>query len=395
MTTSPLGPASWRRRAHALLQSGAAELDELVDAARRRTYARYGWGRAQHIAAFRSICYGDHCELRGRVLASKALPMPDDDDNWWDNLLDTYRRFESDEVAGVALRVQFRGRIAETVTDDEGYYTAHVPVDDGDWPDLWADAMVSLADGTLATLQPVMTVPKHSRIGVISDIDDTVLTSGVVNWKLAAQLAFLHNARTRKPLAGVAALYQALQQGNGTDLRPLFYVSSSPWNLYDLLEDFLDLNAIPPGPLALRDLGFDADKLFKSAGHHHKLERAVQIMRAFPDLSWILIGDSGQDDAELYAEAVRQQPGRVLAVYVRDVDPGVDSARDRRVDRFLEAASGQNVPLLRVQDSSDIARHAAEHGWIPPQRIERVEAEVERDVARPDPAEAAIRMAVR
>lgn len=390
MTTHPPAPRSWRSRAHALLQSGAAELDELVDSARRRVGARFGWGRAQHIAAFRAICYGDHCELRGRVLGSKPLPMPDNDDDWWDNLLDTYRRFESDEVAGVALRVQFRGRIVETVTDDEGYYRASVPVDDGDWPDLWADAMVSLADGTLATLQPVMMVPKNSRIGVISDIDDTVLTSGIVNWKLAAQLTFLHNARTRKPLAGVAALYQALQQGNDSDLRPLFYVSSSPWNLYDLLEDFLDLNAIPPGPLSLRDLGFDADKLFKSAGHRHKLERAVEIMQAFPDLRWILIGDSGQDDAELYAEAVRQHPGRVLAVYVRDVDPGVDSERDRRVDRFLEAAAGHQVPLLRVNDSTDIARHAAEHGWIPPQKVERIEAEVKRDVARPDPGEAAI-----
>ena len=116
--------------------------------------------------------------------------------------------------------------------------------------DLWDNASVSLADGTLLTPQPVLQVGPGTAFGVISDIDDTILHSSILDWKTAAQLTFLHNARTRKPLQGVSKLYQALQAGvDGKARNPVFYVSSSPWNLYDLLDDFIELNAIPFGPV--------------------------------------------------------------------------------------------------------------------------------------------------
>ena len=69
-----------------------------------------------------------------------------------------------------------------------------------------------------------------------------------------AKLTLLHNAHTRLPFEGVAGFYQALQRGrDGEAYNPVFYVSNSPWNLYDLLEDFLDVHGIPRGPLLLRD----------------------------------------------------------------------------------------------------------------------------------------------
>ena len=99
----------------------------------------------------------------------------------------------------------------------------------------------------LANRTEVLIPDASAAVGIISDIDDTVLQSSITDWKTAAQLTFLGNARTRKPLLGVAKLYAALQAG----VNPLFYVSSSPWNLYDLLEDFMRLNEIPPGPIFL------------------------------------------------------------------------------------------------------------------------------------------------
>ena len=264
-------PAGFQALARQHLQDAAIDLDEQLDVAKRRFNARFGFGQPRHIAAYRGFADDRGVELIGRLLNDAPETGPREADPWWDNLLDTYRRFASDEVPDEALKVRFRGVEVDVRTDHEGYYRASLDthVTPSDCP--WDNAMVSLADGTLATPQPVLQVAPTAGFGIISDIDDTVLHSSIVDWKTAAQLTFLHNARTRKPLDGVAALYTALQRGaDGTGRHPIFYVSSSPWNLYDLLEDFMELNAIPCGPIFLRDLGLEPGQFIKSEGHGHK-----------------------------------------------------------------------------------------------------------------------------
>nr|MBA2239259.1 DUF2183 domain-containing protein [Lysobacter sp.] len=259
----------------------------------------------------------------------------------------------------------------------------------------WDNASATLADGTLMTPQPVLQLAPNAGIGIISDIDDTILHSSITSWKTAAQLTFLHNARTRQPLLGVAGLYQALQDGaDHSGRHPIFYVSSSPWNLYDLLEDFMDLNAIPPGPIFLRDFGIDPGKFIATPGHHHKLDRARMLIERFPQLRWVLMGDSGQADAGLYSEAARTYGDRIAAIYIRDVDPDDDSAHDLRTDCHIERVAGTSVPMLRVSDSFAIAEHAAGLGLLDPQAVARVASEVLHDQHRPSLAEAAVDGAV-
>ena len=382
--------ADWRQRSGLYLRDRIIAGDDRLDAARQRLRARLGWGKPLQIAAYRGYGDAEGVELMGRVLAQKSLGGPLEEAGWWDNLLDTWRRFESDEVPGAPVRLRLGDAQTDAVTDHEGYYTASLQ---GIAPatGLWEEATAALPDDTLVTPQPVLRVLPDARIGIISDIDDTVLHSGITNWKVAAQLTFLHNARTRKPLKGVAALYHALQRGMpGNAPNPLFYVSSSPWNLYDLLEDFMELNSIPPGPIFLRDLGTDAGKFIKTTGHGHKLERARQLINRFPQLRWVLLGDSGQADAELYAEAALEFGERIAAIYIRDVDPDTDSPFDSAVDGHLERIAGTRVPMLRAPDSLAIARHAADLGLLETGDIAMVEREVQRDEQRPKQAEAAL-----
>jgi phosphatidate phosphatase APP1 len=388
MQTRTMLPAtSMRRRPVDLaryLQNAVADADDFIDAARRRFDARFSRNRPQHIAAYRGYADATGAQLSGRILADAPLGGPKEDDDWWDNLWNTYRRFESDEVPYVGLRASFRDASAETTSDGEGYYQLHLPTRTAPSDLLWDNATLHLADGTLATLQPVLQISPAAAFGVISDIDDTVLESSITNWKLAAQLVFLHNARTRKPLQGLAALYQALQRGvRGENRNPIFYVSSSPWNLYDLLDDFMELNAIPPGPMFLRDLGLDSGKLVQSRGHRHKLERVRELVHRLPQLRWLLIGDSGQADAELYAEAAQEFGERILAIYIRDVDLELETARDRYVDGFIDRVAGTRVPMLRVADSSAIAAHALGLGLIAEAALSGIAGEVRRDEARP------------
>jgi phosphatidate phosphatase APP1 len=344
---------------------------------------------AYHIVPYRGMLHAGGCSLSGRVLRRPLTGGPREDDGWWRNLRSTWRRFDSEPIAGAGVDLQFRGRRVSTVTDEEGYYSLTLPVDTGAGDALWEIAEASPSEGGKVFLQQVQCVPATAAFGVISDIDDTVLQSNVTQWQTAAQLTFLHNARTRKPLEGVAGLYQALQRGrDGRGPNPIFYVSSSPWNLYDLLEDFLELNAIPQGPLLLRDVDLDRVSWSGATQARSKVENMELLIGRYPELQWLLVGDSGQVDAQLYAELLLAHPGRIVAIYIRDIDPAADSDYDRFVDGHIGRVAGTGVPMLRVRDSNAIAAHARGLGLLEPAELAGVATEVRKDQARPEQKDA-------
>jgi phosphatidate phosphatase APP1 len=380
MSTRPSLPSHVRQ----YLKDFAINADDHLDSARRRIDARFGFNRPRHISAYRAFSDGEQVELFGRVLARPPLGGPRNDDQWWENLLNTYRRFSGDDVPGVALQARFGNASAQTTTDAEGYYRVRLPVDGMPAGTLWENASVALADGSLLTPQPVMQVDPRAGFAVISDIDDTILQSSIVEWKTAAQLVFLHNARTRKPLLGVGHLYQAFQAGVKADVRnPIFYVSNSPWNLYDLLDDFLELNAIPFGPLFLRKMGLHPEEVLGGGSGDHKLQRVRELIQQFPTLRWVLLGDSGQRDAETYSAIAQEFGDRIIAIYIRDVDPDPDTPRDQTVDGFIKKIAGTQVPMLLVADSIAIAEHAQGLGLIDAAAIPGIATEVGQDAQRP------------
>jgi phosphatidate phosphatase APP1 len=221
----------------------------------------------------------------------------------------------------------------------------------------------------------VLVPPADARFGVISDMDDTVLQSHATSLWRMAKLTFLRNARTRMPFEGVGAFYRALARGpSGANHNPIFYVSSSAWNIYDLLVDFLDLNDIPAGPLLLRDLGLGKNKqqLF---GHAHKLEKIERILGTYPELSFVLIGDSGQDDPKIYRQAVLDFPGRIAAVYIRDIVANHRAS----VEELAEEIREHGVDMLLVEHTVAAAVHAAEKGLISARDVADIRREANLD----------------
>jgi phosphatidate phosphatase APP1 len=142
----------------------------------------------------------------------------------------------------------------------------------------------------------------------------------------------------------------------------VFYVSSSPWNLYDLLDDFLALRGFPAGPLFLRDWGIRSPEGGLRDHHTHKLATIKRLLEVYPRLPFLLIGDSGQSDPEIYAEVVRSAPGRVRAVYIRDVSRTPE--RGAAIAALSRAVTAAGSTLLLARDSYAVARDAAARGWI-------------------------------
>jgi phosphatidate phosphatase APP1 len=375
-----------------LTRRGALEAEARFEELKTELARRLGLESGDlHIQAYRGYGTRTRLHLAARVLRGRPLDPARDDHTLWDNLLDAYRRFESDEVPGARVEVAF-GPVRTTVTtDEEGYL--HLDLDlpegaaDGEpWHDVELTLQHPRTEGrTVGSRAPVRVPGPEAEVGVISDVDDTVLVTGARSLRSMARLTFLHNARTRLPFAGVGALYRALEAGSdGTRTNPFFYVSSSPWNLYDLLVDFFRLQDLPRGVLLLRDLGLTEEQ-WVAGGHEHKGEKIEAILRTYPHLPFVLLGDSGQEDPEIYSRVAADFPGRIPVIYIRDVTGPV---RDAAVRRLAERTTEAGTPMLLVRDSQQAARDAAARGLIAPEAVEGVRAARRRDETLPTPEEA-------
>ena len=164
----------------------------------------------------------------------------------------------------------------------------------------------------------LFTIPSSAKVGIISDVDDTVMvTQAPILWKAAYNLLFL-NPKKRNSVPGMSVLFTKLQDMFPD--APFFYLSTSPWNVEGSIRHFISYHGFPEGPLLLRDLD-PRPKTFVPSGPQHKLEFAEQLMADFPDMRFILIGDDGQKDPTTYATIARRYPGRVLAIGIRQLSP--------------------------------------------------------------------------
>lgn len=305
--------------------------------------------------------------LKGRLLDEAAFREQSGTDSGWQNLVALYRRLESDEVADARVLAHVGGQSFETRTDGGGYFSFDLApgTDLGPgWHTIELEFPDNLQpDGAPLRTQAEIRVPAASaRFGIISDIDDTVLWTNVTNKLNMALMLARTNHHTRKPFKGVAGFYRALRDGlDGNEDNPLFYVSSSPWHLYGPLVDFLKLQDIPLGPLLLRELS--VRQVFKLTEHgNHKLEQIERILDFYPGMQFVLIGDSGEQDPEIYTEVVRRHPGAVKMIYIRNVNP--DPSRIDALDRLIDEVSAVGTQLVLSPDSVFAASHAAAEGLI-------------------------------
>ena len=368
-----------KRRIGRALHRAAWTAERGIDAASERWRAYRGLDTLR-IAAYKA--YGTPTSLcvRGRVLEGSAVAQADPGDSAWRNLKAMGQRFASAEVPGVRVRVRFGSAVAHTTSDEEGYFCFNFDLPASlnelqgfDPKTLWHPVHLDLPDHPGSDAEAQALVPPQSvQYIVVSDLDDTVLETGATRLWQMLRTTFLHNAYTRRAFPGVARFYQALHHGRQAETaagNPLFYLSSSPWNLHDFLVEFLRLQEMPEGPLLLRDLGISKDVFISSNHHDHKFEHVASLLEQYAQ-PFVLVGDSGQHDAEIYRDLVLQYPGRIEAVYIRNVgNPSLGV-----VKKEVEA---QGVPFVVFQHSDEAARHAERLGLILPSEAQAVEVEAE------------------
>ena len=352
----------WKKK----LLDFARQVDDLADEHVLRLRRRLGALDPIQIVPYRTYGTPNNVYVRGRVLENKNIAVTADTDTLFENLLNMYKRFETDEVPRAMVQLNLPGEQPQVVTNKEGYFvfnlTPTAPLITEELYHSFSLELLEPAKSGNAVLAEMMIPPADAEYGIISDIDDTIIRTGATSLLSMGKTVLLGTARTRLPFAGVSAFYKALQLGrNGKCNNPFFYVSSAPWNLYDLLIDFMDHNEIPAGPLLLRDFGIQSDSFTSGDYLSHKFKEIAQILDTYPHLNFVLAGDSGQQDPPIYHEVVKHYPGRIICVYIRDVVQGV---KREKAEQVASELSKLGVEMMLTEHTVQAAEHAAAIGLI-------------------------------
>lgn len=322
------------------------------------------------IITFQSYGTNTHFYIRGRALEDETIDL--EQKGLLGLLINSWKRFESDEIKHTALKVTLpNGTILNTVTDDHGYFKIDEQVsglcdltNDEGWLNFemaYNDVNIKRSIQNSNRFPGELLIPcVASQFGVISDIDDTIIHTGVVStlkWKVLINSIF-KSATSRIPLEGAADFYYKLHRGgSGSQANPIFYVSHSPWNLYRYLEFFLKQNTFPKGPILLRSFKDIFKK--KSTNRPQKHIEIVNILNSYSTLKFILIGDSAEYDADIYMDVANEFPTQVAAIYLRSVS---HKKKMRRVESLFEGY--KQIPVLLVETSDEAIAHAREHGFV-------------------------------
>jgi len=312
----------------ALARRGEAALRELLSRRARRA----GW--TPSVLAHPGYGSGGRVRVLGRVLLAPVGTHPEDR-----RAIPGWQRFLTLESAGTEVEIEVAGQRSRVRSDDDGLLDVTLQLPAG-LPDAGALPVVLRAGDRESAALVHLASPDAAR-GVVCDIDDTVLVTGIATPLRAAWRTFGLPMTRRQAVPGMVALLRELT--SGAPHVPVVYLSNGPWNLAGPLSRFLEREGFPPGALLLTDWGPTPTRWFRD-GQAHKRASLRRVAADLPGVRWTLVGDTGEHDPALYEEFARELPDRVRAVLLRDV-----TQAESRVSRFGA------VPVVYGRDGDAIA----------------------------------------
>lgn len=338
-----------------------AGLESKLTERRRDVKMQTGAFRGVQVVVYHGFVADDLAKVRVRVMETPELPG-DSRIPYWEVAQSNVRRHAALSIVGAEVELRIGRHTATEVTDSHGFANFSLPV-----PKLrvgWHEAEAVAAGtgddepavGAGWVVKPALTAP----FLVISDIDDTILLTGLTEGLTMVARTLLRDVEQRSAIPGMSALYRGLARGvPGRTGKPrpepaFFYVSTGSWAFYPMLEQFIELRGFPAGPMFLTDWG-PTERYLRRSGAEHKRAAVRRLFDAYPGMRFVLIGDSGQRDPLIYEEMAREFPGRVLLAMIRQVGAESDE-RNTLVREHSEALRAEDIPLHLVAD----AAHAAE-----------------------------------
>lgn len=284
-----------------------------------------------------------------------------EDHSRWKNFRTSIGLFLSRPVFSARVKLKLLGKKYDATTNKRGKFEFKLEIDE-ELEAGWHSYELELSDkkthhegGKLLSVNP------NAAHLIVSDIDDTILISHAVTFFKKLRLILFKNAKTRLPFPGVLDLYHSLS--GSEQLNPIFFVSSSEWNLYDFLVDFFRSNDIPEGILLLRQYKKSLiDLMFSGGGNHNaKADWIEEIMAMIPEIKLILLGDSGQKDAKLYTDLALRYPDRIKAIIIRYVK---GNNHPRVLEGYKNVLRSKGIDFFYINSSEDALKQLEINNYI-------------------------------
>ncbi len=355
-----------------------AGMEDRISAFRRERKIGKGTLRSTYVVAYAGYIAQGRAHTRLRVTEEPVVPDSAEALTDTELLRSNLRRFVALAFPGVKVSVTLGDAQDLAETDRHGYAVGQLKV--GELPPGWIDYEVTTqpvdpGEPPVTARGQVLVPDPAAAVWVVSDIDDTVLQTGLAEGFTAVKNTLLGQAHTRRAVPGMASLYRAIEAGlPGNGRTPFFYLSTGPWSLYDMLTEFLRVRGFPAGPMFLTDWG-PQERYITRSGTEHKRTNLRRLFEQYPQQSFVLIGDSGQKDAETYSLLAAEYPESVRLIIILDVGLAEQAAD---MSERQDDARTSGLPFRFVADAREAAVVLADEGIIEAAAVSSVAAAYER-----------------
>jgi len=292
-----------------LLLSSALCLSSLNLQAQDNIVVYHAYGNAHQIV------------IQGRMEEKKIFSEAKEDDNWFQNIWRTVRQVKGDEIKNQTIFALIYGEKFETKGDDEGYFEFNITTKKS-LKTGYERIALNIEGNSNVHETEVMIIGKEPLVGIISDFDDTMIVSNVTNKIKLGYNIVLKNYKQRTIVPHMLERFEKILTQNPKEVpSTLFILSGSPQQLFFSVEDFLAFHHFPKHTLILKKAhGENTDPLTDQFAY--KTQKIERLIKLYPTMKWVMFGDSGEKDAEVYKFIKKKYPNKVISYHIRDVESG-------------------------------------------------------------------------
>jgi len=264
-------------------------------------------------------CYGNsrHIVIDGRVFDSKEKLKYEKSDTLFTNLKNKLSQIFNDEKENAEITISINQNKYQIISDQEGYYSFELSTQQDSFRNNQT-IQVSINGGKTVASCRAFIPSKDEQVGVISDFDDTLVISDVVDKISLIKNLLFKNYKQRTLVKEMQEIINSIITDS---IRAFFVITGSPKQLHNAINNFLDYHNFPKRTIITKKLhGDNSDPIFDQL--EYKFEKVRNIILLYPHIKWVLLGDSGEMDKEVYTQIKKAYPNSVKSIYIRNVKNG-------------------------------------------------------------------------
>ncbi len=264
-------------------------------------------------------CYGNakNMIVEGRILDEREFQETKKEDGMFTNAWRKLGHILNDERKNVPVTLRLDKKEFQASTDDEGYFEFKLHFDhDLLTPNLPIELFLT-NNQKVQTTTHIYMISKQKQTGIISDFDDTVIVSDVTKKLSLLYQLLLKNYKQREVVEGLSQRYRKILEKSPD--KPLFFITGSPKQFHQVIEKFLNYHHFPKHTLITKKMhGENAHSIFKQ--QNYKKTYIEELITLYPQVEWILFGDSGEQDKKIYLDIAKRYPKHIKEIYIRNVE---------------------------------------------------------------------------